>query len=89
MRQFILLSILFLFVGCTYQGESLSNYLDDPKSIIKDPHYTQYKKKRDAVESLYLRKEITYADYLKQIKEIDDNYLKEVKERTDIIESSY
>lgn len=89
MKNLIWTFSLVLLVGCTYQGEDLGNYIDDPKAIIKDPHYSGYQDKRDALESRYLKKEITYADYLEQVKELDDTYTKEVNERTKILDSTY
>jgi len=62
-KSLILLSALVLF-GCSYgQG-----YLENPKSFIRDPHFTAYKKSRDQLESTYLRKEITYAEYIEKKK---------------------
>jgi hypothetical protein len=74
--------ILFLSVfGCTYEGKPLSEYFEDPRSIIRDPHFADYKKKRDNLESQYLSDEITYADYKEQMDTIDKKYAKEIKLR--------
>lgn len=89
MKKIIGTLALVLLVGCSYQGEDLDTYLDDPKSLIRDPHYSSYEKKKDALESKYLRKEITYAVYLEETKKLDDTYSKEVDERTKIIDSTY
>jgi len=80
MKRIPILFFLFL-LGCTYQGKPLSEYLEDPRSIIKDPHFAEYKDKRDQLEHLYLTNQISYADYVKQIDELDNIYTKEVNER--------
>lgn len=75
----IALSFLFLFAGCAaYEQEPI-------KTIMADPHFSKYQEEADALESSYLKKEITYADYLAQKKELDEKYNKEVKEREDIL----
>lgn len=88
MKKFIWILALLLLAGCTYQGGG-EYALDDPESLIKDPHFTHYQEKRDALESRYLKKEITYADYLEQVKELDDTYTQEVEKRTEIIDGTY
>ena len=72
---------LFFLVGCTYQGKPLHEYLEDPRSIIQDPHFTEYKAKRDNLEHLYLTDQISYAEYVKQVDELDNTYNREVEER--------
>ena len=49
--------------------------------MIRDPHFSDYQEKRDALESKYLNKEITYADYVQQRDELDTTYTKEVQTR--------
>ena len=79
------MAALFLVVvvtGCTYAGErNLEDYLNDPKTWVKDPHFGNYQQERDALESRYLRKEISYAEYLEQRTALDDRYAREVAER--------
>jgi len=81
-KSLILLCALFLF-GCSY-GQ---NYLENPESFIRDPHFAEYKKNRDDLESEYLRKEITYAEYIEQRDELDGVYDREVQVRTKVIMS--
>ena len=76
-KMLVFLMGIFL-AGCTYEGK---NYFEQPQYLIQDPHFSDYKEKRDALESKYLSKEITYADYLKQMKELDETYSKEVQAR--------
>ncbi len=74
--------------GCSYEGRGLGSYLNEPSTIIEDPHYSSYKEKKDAMESKYLRKEITYSEYLDETQKLDDMYAQEVDERTKIIDST-
>lgn len=80
-KKGLLVVLAVLLVGCTYEGQKLSTYFDSPRSLIKDPHFTSYKEKRDALESQYLQREISYADYVEKMDALDDSYAKEVKER--------
>jgi len=68
---------MIVIFGCSY-GQ---NYLKNPSSFIRDPHFTEYKNNRDDLESSYLSKEITYAEYIEQKEKIDEKYSKEVQER--------
>ena len=78
----MLLFLASVLVGCTYAGErELSDYINEPSTIVQDPHFTNYKEKLDAVEKEYLEKKITYAQYREQKTALDDQYNKEVAER--------
>jgi hypothetical protein len=81
-KSLVFIGALLLF-GCSYGG-----YLENPEKIIRDPHFAEYKDKRDILESAYLRKEITYAEYIEQRDELDEKYDKEVQERTAVIMSN-
>ena len=81
MKRVVFLLFSLFLAGCTYQGKPLHEYLEDPRSIIQDPHFTEYKAKRDNLEHLYLTDQISYVDYVKQIDDLDNTYTKEVKER--------
>lgn len=86
MRKKLLLSFfLCIAAGCAYKGKTIGEYLDDPKTLIQDPHYMSYREKRDQLEADYLNKKITYSDYLNAVKALDGNYSKEVYERNEII----
>jgi hypothetical protein len=78
---FIMLSVL----GCSQGGTSFQSMMDEPQTILKDPHYASYQQKLEALEHRYLQREITYAEYLEQKKEIDNIYDQEVKKREGII----
>lgn len=75
-KAFLLFCVL-VFVGCSY-GQ---NYLKNPKTLLKDPHFAEYKENRDDLELQYLRKEIPYAEYIQQRDRLDATYDKEVQER--------
>jgi len=75
-KSLLLICILVLF-GCTYGQD----YLKNPSSFIRDPHFSAYKNNRDELERTYLHKEITYAEYIEQKNKIDEQYSKEVQER--------
>ena len=77
MKKSLLVLCMIVIFGCSY-GQ---NYLKNPSSFIRDPHFTEYKNNRDDLESSYLSKEITYAEYIEQKDKIDEKYSKEVQER--------
>lgn len=79
-RSLLLFCALALF-GCSY-GQ---NYLENPQTFLRDPHFSEYKENRDGLELQYLHKEITYAEYVEQRDRLDGKYDREVQERTDKI----
>lgn len=81
--------LTFFLLGCSdYSGQgALKNFLVHPETWLKDPHFTEYKENRDELESAYLNKEITYAEYVKQKEELDERYDAQVKERNKILSS--
>jgi hypothetical protein len=81
-KALLFLCVLTIF-GCTYGQD----YLEDPGSLIRDPHFADYTTKRDDLEVQYLRKEITYADYVQKRDALDQKYDREVQERNQKIES--
>lgn len=83
MRKCLILIFVFMLSGCTYGQE----YLERSDTFIRDPHFTEYKQNRDALESSYLKKEITYAEYITQRDVLDEQYSKEVQKRTSVITS--
>jgi hypothetical protein len=85
MKNALIVLIGFIALGCTYEGNTLRDYLEDPRSIIKDPHFGDYKESRDDLERQYLRKEISYADYVEKMDDLDKRYTQEVEERNEIL----
>lgn len=85
-KKMILLFLVSVLAGCTYAGErELSDYISEPSTIVKDPHFANYKEKLDGIEKEYLEKKITYAQYLEQKTALDNQYTREVKERDEKI----
>ena len=85
MNYFIIIFSLLLSAGCTYTGQNPQTYIDEPETILQDPHYGSYQQQSDDLERQYLEKKITYADYLEQKKALDDQYSKDVKKRDMIL----
>ena len=85
MKKTFFIFLTLLLTACTYEGHTLKDYLEDPRAIIKDPHFAEYKQNRDELEGKYLRKEITYAEYVEQMDELDNKYTQEVEERDAIL----
>ena len=81
MKKILMVICALMLSGCAYG----KGYLENPESFIRDPHFTEYKNKRDALESTYLRREITYAEYIEQRDKLDNKYDQEVQERTSVI----
>ena len=77
-KAYSILGIFMLLTGC--------NYLDEPQSLLKEPHYAAYQEKLNTLESSYLNGETTYGDYLEKKRQADDTYTKEVQDRTEKIE---
>ncbi len=85
-QKHLLIVLTVLLVGCAYKGQqALETYIDEPETILRDPHFTNYQEASDHLESEYLKKTITYAEYVEKKKELDDKYAKEVHERDSIV----
>lgn len=74
MKNWNLLFVVLFIVGCSYGVDRIS-------TLVKDPDFAAYQEKKDDLESRYLRKQITYAQYLSQKKQLDDQYTKGVQHR--------
>ena len=86
MMRFIGLFLLSLVLtGC---ADKLQGYLDDPGTLLQDPHFMEYQESLDRAESQYLRKEITYAEYLDRKNRLDEKYAQDVLERQNVIENT-
>ncbi len=81
MKKIIILILAVILTGCAYEGKRLGEYFGDPRSFIKDPHFAEYKEKRNVLENQYLQKSISYAEYMEQMNKLDENYAREVQER--------
>ncbi len=78
MKKIWVILMALLIFGCSYGAQEV-------KKLVTDPHFAQYQKNMDELESSYLKGNIKYSDYLARKKQLEDNYTKEVKERDDII----
>jgi hypothetical protein len=88
MKKAVLLFFAAFLAGCSYAGEKkLDAYLIDPRTWVKDPHFAHYKEQRDTLESEYLQKNISYAEYLERRTGLDEQYAREVSGRNAIISS--
>lgn len=86
MKQCICLIVLSLVLtGC---ADKIQGYIDEPQTLLQDPHFAEYQETQDKLEGQYLRKEITYAEYLERKGRIEDKYTKEVQDRQDVIENN-
>lgn len=81
MKIVVLLFAFYLFAGCSYGTEKIKQYVDDPKSLLEDPLSVSHQQAMDDLESSYLRKKITYAEYLEKKKELEEDYTREVQKR--------
>jgi len=84
MKKSIFLILPLVLLGCSYEGKPIGDYLSEPRSIIKDPHFAEYKEHRDALESQHLNKDITYVEYIEKMDELENKYQKEIQERDEI-----
>lgn len=86
MKKIIVLFLAVVVMGCAYEGQKISEYFKSPKTFIRDPHFVKYRDQRNALESEYLQKKISYAEYIQQRDALDENYAKDVQERDQKIE---
>lgn len=87
MKRILILCFLIVLVGCTYEGKKISTYVDSPRTLLEDPLSVDHQQALDNLESDYLQKKITYAEYLKEKQQLEDDYTREVQSRRDIIEN--
>jgi hypothetical protein len=79
MKNMFILLLVLLASGCAETHQRIDTIVDDPAAILQDPGFANYEQKLNALEKKYLQKEITYAEYLEEKKEIENNYEREVK----------
>ena len=82
MKKIILFLMFTALVGC---ADTIRSYVEEPQTILRDPHYAQYQEDAKTLERSYLDGQITYAVYLERKKQLDDKYNKEVMERESMI----
>ena len=88
-RGMIMLIFAAALAGCSVGQEKAELYLDNPEYIIKDHDFSDYKDKLDKLESSYLAKEMTYAEYLEKKEDLDKMYDKSVKDRNQKISNDF
>lgn len=88
MKRLFLLLFVVGFMGCAAGAEKLQTYIEEPKYLIRDPHFAEYEHKSEELEREYLHKKISYAEYIEQKNKLDEDYAREVQERDAIISPS-
>lgn len=83
MKKYVFILLCLFFIGCA--GSDFESVMDHPHRLVQDPHFAQYQSKRDQLESQYLHKEITYAEYKERQKELEAKYEYEVENREKIL----
>ena len=81
MKNILVVLLSFLVVGCAETTQRIESIVDDPGTIFQDPGFANYEQKLNALEKRYLQKEITYAEYLEQKNQIEENYDREIKKQ--------
>lgn len=81
MKRAVLGAVILGLMGCAYEGTRLKDYFEDPKLLVEDPLFLQYRQEREDLEKQYLNKKISYAEYLQKLKDLDARYDKEVEDR--------
>ena len=82
MKKCLYLVVLLLCLGCTYDSQEFETFIENSKTLLKDPHFADYQAKRDDLEKEYLKKKITYAEYIEKRDRLDLIFAKEFQERT-------
>lgn len=77
MKRYAMVVALIFIVGCT-AAEPVEN-------IIRDKEFTSYRETLDQLESDYLQKKISYADYLEKKKNVENNYQQQIDSRRELI----
>lgn len=80
MKHFIMWVGILIAAGCTTESPMTH--------IIRDKEFSQYQSTLDQLESEYLRKEISYADYLEKKKYVENSYQKQVDTRRTTIQDA-
>jgi hypothetical protein len=80
MKRFTLGAAILIFAGCSAATEPVGN-------MIRDKQFDQYKTTLDQLESDYLQKTITYAQYLEKKKAVEDEYQGKIDGRRELIQN--
>lgn len=82
MKNVLLLLAVIMSAGC---AETFQDYLEQPQTILRDPHYAKYQDAQRELEHAYLINEIDYVEYLEKKKDLDERYAREVQDREAIV----
>ena len=77
--------LLFSSAGCS--GERILTMMDEPVKFLEDPLSVNYQNDLDALERRYLRKDISYVEYLEKKQRIEDDYARQEQKRRDTVEN--
>lgn len=77
--------VFFTAFGCS--GERILTIMDEPVKLFEDPLSVDYQNDLDTLERRYIRKEISYVDYLEKKRRIEDDYARQVQKRRDTVEN--
>ena len=84
MKISVLCATFFIFMGCSYD---MQTYVDEPRTLFVDPLTVENTKALDTLEEAYLKKEISYDEYLKKKAMLEEDYAREVQKREKRIEN--
>ena len=85
MKKLLKLCLVIFVLGC---AQRLQTYVNDPKMIFQDPLTVNHQEALDKLESQYLHKKMTYAEYLDRKKQMEEDYAGKVQMRKEIIEDT-
>ena len=85
MKNILAFVVVLLLSSSGCSSQKIMSYMEEPETLLKDPHYEGYKQDLNNLEKDYLDKKIEYAKYLEKRKEIEEKYSKEVQTREAII----
>jgi len=78
MKKMLLVVFCGVLVGCSY---GMRDYIDNPSTLLRDPLTYAHRQELNELERAYLRKEMTYAEYLEQKKQLEEDYDRKVQNR--------
>lgn len=77
MKKIAAIGLVVFLCGCAYGTRDI----EDIKTFVTDQEYARYKARLDGLETSYLSGQITYAQYLDQKKQVQENYDSDIKRR--------
>lgn len=77
---------LVLAGGCS--GERVLAIMDEPVKLLEDPLSVDYRHDLDVLEQRYIRKEISYVEYLEKKHRIEEDYARQERKRRDTVENT-